>query len=523
MSWGGSEFFGFSAGSESSSETQYDNTFTTPPGHAGVTFVAAAGDSGASQGVQYPAASPNVLSVGGTSLTLSADGTYGGEQSWDGTSGGTSQVESEPFYQAAAQVSNFRSSPDVSYDGDPNTGFAVYDSVPSQGQVGWQQVGGTSAGAPQWAALIAIANQGRALSGQGALDGTSQTLPLLYGPYAVPGTSGYAAYAATYHDVTDTGSADVIHWRWGGTGGGFSNPAAAGFDTATGLGSPVATQVVPLLTGSPSPTPTPTPTPTPGPTPTPTPTPSPSPAPTPQPLPASPITAGFVGSPTGAVRGGATGTAKLLLRNTSGRPFNGPVAITLGASSDGSATGATSFAHFSLPKLTLRNGASRKFTLKFNYPDQLDGRFFLVASVDATNGATQTSHPATAAAVTIAKSSADLATSFAGQTSVSVLPDARNSVTVSVRNQGNIAASGSVSIDLYEAPGQSPDVNADMLLGGLAGKRINLRPGQSKTFRIRFTGPADRVGTYNLIAVTTLAGNFPDDNGANDVAVIGTV
>ena len=59
MSWGGGEF---------SSEKSYDSYFTTPAGHTGVTFVASAGDDGAP--VSYPAASPNVLSVGGTSLIV---------------------------------------------------------------------------------------------------------------------------------------------------------------------------------------------------------------------------------------------------------------------------------------------------------------------------------------------------------------------------------------------------------------------------------------------------------------------
>ena len=59
MSWGGGEFSG---------ETSYDSYFTTPSGHGGVTFVASSGDSGSPVG--YPAISPNVLSVGGTTLNL---------------------------------------------------------------------------------------------------------------------------------------------------------------------------------------------------------------------------------------------------------------------------------------------------------------------------------------------------------------------------------------------------------------------------------------------------------------------
>ena len=103
MSWGGSEFFSWYGG-ESASQTNYDPIFTTPGGHQGVTFVASAGDSGSQSGVQWPASSPNVLSVGGTSLTTSdSSGTYSTESSWNGTSSGYSQIESEPSYQSGVQ------------------------------------------------------------------------------------------------------------------------------------------------------------------------------------------------------------------------------------------------------------------------------------------------------------------------------------------------------------------------------------------------------------------------------------
>ncbi len=144
MSWGGSEFFSFN-GTEFTGETQYDSDFTTPSGHGGVTFIASAGDSGTFSGVQWPAVSPNVLSVGGTSLYTSADGTYNSEYSWVGTSGGYSEIEPTPSYQNGVDFAGTRSSPDVAYVADPNTGVAVFDSYPDGGYVGWQVVGGTSA------------------------------------------------------------------------------------------------------------------------------------------------------------------------------------------------------------------------------------------------------------------------------------------------------------------------------------------------------------------------------------------
>src|SRR5439155_1476775 len=82
-----------------------------------------------------------------------------------------------------------------------HTGFPVYSSVRYGGQSGWFQVGGTSAGAPQWSALLAIADQGRQLAGKGtpgnwSLDGVSQTLPTLYS------VAAGASYASDFHDIT---------------------------------------------------------------------------------------------------------------------------------------------------------------------------------------------------------------------------------------------------------------------------------------------------------------------------------
>ena len=90
MSWGGNELtFNYF--------TNYNSYFTTPAGHIGITFLAATGDSGSP--ASYPAFSPNVLAVGGTTLTLNSDGSYNSETGWDGSGGGISQIESQPSYQ----------------------------------------------------------------------------------------------------------------------------------------------------------------------------------------------------------------------------------------------------------------------------------------------------------------------------------------------------------------------------------------------------------------------------------------
>jgi hypothetical protein len=248
MSWGGSEFSG---------ETAYDQYFTTPSGHIGITFVAASGDDGASGGVDYPAASPNVVSVGGTTLSLSSTDTITSETAWDDSEGGVSSYESTPSYQDGISSSG-RSTPDVSYDADPDTGFAVYDSVSDDGYVGWQEVGGTSAGTPQWSALIAIADQGRVKNGLSTLT-TTQTLDELYGIY-----DNSTDYAADFNDITSGSSVLSEGGGGGGYGDGFGGPfgggpfggrfggrgqttyvsATTGYDTLTGIGTPKAALLI---------------------------------------------------------------------------------------------------------------------------------------------------------------------------------------------------------------------------------------------------------------------------------------
>ncbi len=232
MSWGTGEFSG---------QGVYDRYFTTPAGHTPITFIAAAGDSGA-QAV-WPAISSNVISVGGTSLSTSSSG-YSSESAWSGSGGGYSQFVSQPSYQRGVQSSGARSSPDVSMVANPNTGVAIYDSLGISGRSGWFQIGGTSAGAPQWAALVAIVDQGRALSGQ----------PLLGDGHAAL----YSLVSTDFHDVTV---------------GSNGNRATTGYDLVTGRGTPIANAIVrDLVATSTASTTNPTPTPVAKPTPTPVPT-----------------------------------------------------------------------------------------------------------------------------------------------------------------------------------------------------------------------------------------------------------
>jgi subtilase family serine protease len=208
MSWGGNEW---------SSESYYDNYFTTPAGHPGVTFVASSGDAGSAGAPEFPSVSPNVLAVGGTQLTTDTAGHYLGEVGWSGSGGGISTAEPQPSYQqGVVNTGGYRAVPDVAYNGSVSSPFAVYDTSSYNG---WIEVYGTSAGAPQWAGLIAIANQGRALAGKAPLDGPSQTLPMLY---QLP--------QSDFHDITS-----------GSNGSYWTGP---GYDLVTGRGSPIANLVV---------------------------------------------------------------------------------------------------------------------------------------------------------------------------------------------------------------------------------------------------------------------------------------
>lgn len=139
------------------------------------------------------------------------------EVAWSESDGGESLYEPNLF-QSVWQSSR-RAVPDVSYNADPSTGVAVYDSASYQGAVCWFQVGRTSAGAPQWAALIALANAARAAQALPSLDQTNGALYSLISP-------------SNFRDIT-TGSNGLA--------------AELGFDLVTGLGSPLANSLCPEL------------------------------------------------------------------------------------------------------------------------------------------------------------------------------------------------------------------------------------------------------------------------------------
>ena len=177
--------------------------------------------------MDFPASSPHVLACGGTRLVAEAS-SIASEVVWNelaanegATGGGVSTVFALPTWQANANVpkpstsTGGRGVPDVSGDADPSTGYTI--RVDGQTMV----IGGTSAVAPLWAGLVAVANQQL-----GTQVGFLQ--PALYAAKA----------ASAFNDITQ------------GNNGAFS--ATPGWDACTGLGSPIATKLIPLLAPAPT-------------------------------------------------------------------------------------------------------------------------------------------------------------------------------------------------------------------------------------------------------------------------------
>jgi subtilase family serine protease len=208
-----------------------------------ITVLASTGDFGGSNGATianaaFPASDPLNLAVGGTEglpypTGLSVSGVYGAEQVWnendpaDGlvgaTGGSPSLLFPVPAFQSGLNLTS-RTIPDVSYNAAFNGGVIVVLGG-SHGVVG-----GTSAGAPQWAAIIALANQYSAAHGHG---------PLGYINPAVYALAESSAYATDFHDITvgDNMLGDVLP--------GFN--AATGYDPATGWGTPNVSNLIPDL------------------------------------------------------------------------------------------------------------------------------------------------------------------------------------------------------------------------------------------------------------------------------------
>ena len=186
MSWGGSEF---------TEEKSLDSHFVS---RSGAVFFASSGDNG--WGASWPAASPNVVSVGGTSLSSNS------ESAWKGSGGGVSKYEASPGFQSSYSIpksKGMRAIPDVAYDADPASGFSIY----SRGI--WYVVGGTSAGAPQWAAIQSL-----------GLSANNQNF------YNDKGKDNFSSY---FKDIVSGANGKCVYYC----------QARKHYDYITGLGSPL--------------------------------------------------------------------------------------------------------------------------------------------------------------------------------------------------------------------------------------------------------------------------------------------
>ncbi len=206
----------------------------------GQTFFASAGDTGSfcpvsavgvngvpagAPLVNYPAASPYVVGVGGTTLLISSANAYEKEITWYAGSGGLSQFETSPAWQSPSLIAltetGDRGVPDIAYDADPETGALVYVDGVAEG------VGGTSLSSP-----LALGTWALAVTGNPKLGFASPALYSLYTPGTVGGIAG------TY---PEGGFHDIIL----GVNGLYT--ALPGYDLTTGLGTPYISQLVTAL------------------------------------------------------------------------------------------------------------------------------------------------------------------------------------------------------------------------------------------------------------------------------------
>lgn len=213
MSWGTSEF---------PEEVFVDSIFQYFPNN---TYFAASGDSGNFLG--YPAASPYVIAVGGTTLAANPTNEYLNESAWSQSGGGISAYEPLSLGQTMGALPNNpnggRGVPDVAYDGDPMTGMAIFSSQYYPGEYqwlyGWFQIGGTSLGCPQWAATMALVDAARTTAKKAPIYNVAVSSALYQAP---------RPWRQPFRDITVGAN-------------GICGPlcvALPGYDYVTGLGTP---------------------------------------------------------------------------------------------------------------------------------------------------------------------------------------------------------------------------------------------------------------------------------------------
>ncbi len=221
-----------------------------------VTFVVSSGDDGVLgkgsttppiEEVSLPASDPLALSVGGTALDANpVTGARISENAWNTPNGGaTSQASgggfshlfARPSYQdGVAGIGAMRGVPDVAADGSPYTGMAIVRRLPG-GTDMLTGAGGTSAAAPLWAGIVALADQ-------------EAGHPLGFINPAIYRIAGGPRYHQAFHDVTNGDNTMTVASSSGPlTINGYR--AGPGWDPVTGWGTPDASVLVPLLAAKP--------------------------------------------------------------------------------------------------------------------------------------------------------------------------------------------------------------------------------------------------------------------------------
>jgi subtilase family serine protease len=197
-----------------STESSSDPASNVHFNHSGIAITASSGDSG--YGVGYPAASPYVTAVGGTTLTKASNARGWTESAWSGAGSGCSAYEVKQSWQTGSCA--HRTVADVSAVADPNTGVSVYDSNCS------------------------FVNQlfGNCFSGWGVVGGTSVSSPLIASVYALAGNASLVTYGS--YPYTHTASMNDVTTGSNGTcTPAYLCTAGPGYDGPTGLGTPSGT------------------------------------------------------------------------------------------------------------------------------------------------------------------------------------------------------------------------------------------------------------------------------------------
>jgi hypothetical protein len=242
----------FVGGLTTAQETNLDSTYLATGAATNVAMTVSSGDYSLQL---FPAVSPNVIAVGGTSLyTISARGRYWYELGWGGVfgsgagGGGVSMAFNTPAAFQANNGVNFagRAIPDVSMVADPNTGVAVYSAndAPVNGGDPWFQIGGTSLASPLFAGVVALAQQNRIAATKPILNSVGVNTVL----YSTYNSANYSTY---FHDVTLGNNNDIAESRFNGSPDIAGFNAGTGYDLATGIGSPIGNQLVTLLSSAP--------------------------------------------------------------------------------------------------------------------------------------------------------------------------------------------------------------------------------------------------------------------------------